>query len=143
MYNIEKRPSGYILTFSGDINSVEMKQWYADSEFKLLTNNNSSFGIIVKVKDLQSITPAARTILVEGQKLYRKKGMKRSAVLFSNIENCRLFKNLALQSGIYNNERYILCPSRKIEHELVINELAVNWVKEAIEPAKIIVAELN
>jgi len=131
MYKIERRPSGYILTFSGIINPDEMQRWFDDSQRNLSTETSSSFGVIIDMKDLQPLSAESRTIMVAGQKLYKEKGMKRSAVILNSPEVTSQFKNLAVQSGIYITERYI--------DASVINnpvDTAINWVKDAIDPDK-------
>ena len=79
MYKIDRRTSGYILTFSGLINPDEMQRWHDDSKRSLMIETRSSFGVIIDMKDLQPITAEAKNIMVAGQKLYKDKGMERSA----------------------------------------------------------------
>lgn len=131
MYKIERRSSGYILTFSGEINAEEMQRWYNDSKTELMHETSETFGVIINMKDLQPLLADARIIMVNGQKLYKEKGMKRSAVILNSEEICQQFKNLAIQSDIYATERYIDASS-------VPNAVdkAVNWVKDAIDPDK-------
>ncbi len=131
MYKIERRPSGFILTFSGEIDAKEMKKWYDESESVLKTEQSSSFGVIINMKDLQPLKTDAKNIMVDGQKLYKMKGMKRSAVILNSEEICQQFKNLAVVSGIYSTERYINAAA-------VANPVdkAIDWVKDAIDPDK-------
>ena len=131
MYKIERRPSGYILTFSGIIDSDEMQRWHDDSQRSLSTETSSSFGVIIDMKDLQPISGEAKTIMVAGQKLYKEKGMKRSAVILNSPEITTQFKNLAVQSGIYATERYI--DASQINNAV---DIAISWVKDAIDPDK-------
>lgn len=131
MYNIERRPSGYILTFTGIIDSAEMHKWHIESQKALLTEASKSFGVIINMKDLQPISAEARNIMIEGQKLYKAKGMNRSAVILNSAEICNQFKSLALQSGIYATERYI--DASKKEDAV---EIAIKWVKDGTDPDK-------
>ena len=131
MYKIERRPSGYILTFSGSISPDEMQQWSDESQRNLSTETSSSFGVIINMKDLQPLSTESNKILVSGQKLYKEKGMKRSAVILNSAEACNQLKNLAVQSGIYVIERYI-----DASQNTNAVELAINWVKDAIDPDK-------
>ncbi len=130
MYKIERRPSGYLLSFSGKIEKDEMQRWYNESKIALVGENESSFGVVIDMRSLQPLQDEAKTIMVSGQQLYKNKGMKRSAVILANESICRQFKNLAVQSGIYVTERYIDASS-------AVNavEQAINWVKNAVEPA--------
>jgi hypothetical protein len=131
MYKIERRPSGYILTFTGLIDSTEMQRWFNDSKDKLAVEASSSFGVIIDMKDLKPLAADARTIMVDGQKLYKTKGMKRSAVILNSAEICKQFKNLALQSGIYSTERYI--DASQVKNPV---DIAIDWVKDAVDPDK-------
>ena len=131
MYNITKRPSGYILTFSGNIDAEEMQRWKNDSERQLIGETSNSFGVIIDMKNLLPLSAEARNIMVAGQKLYKEKGMKRSAVILNSEEICQQFKTLALQSGIYATERYI--NAANVSDTI---DVAIKWVKDGIDPDK-------
>ena len=131
MYKIERRPAGYILTFSGLIDQTEMQRWHDDSARNLSTETSSSFGVIIDMKNLQPLSAESRTIMVAGQKLYKEKGMKRSAVILNSPEVTAQFKNLALQSGIYSTERYI--DASQVSNAV---DIGINWVKDATDPDK-------
>ena len=129
MYTIERRQSGYLLTFSGKINLDEMQRWHDDSERKLAYERDKEFGVIVDMRDLQPLAINVKKLMIDGQRMYKEKGMNRSAVILSSSEVCRQFKSLAIQSGIYATERYIDASqsTRAIEQ-------AIHWVKDAIDP---------
>jgi hypothetical protein len=131
MYKIERRPSGYILTFTGQIDAVEMQRWVDESERILNLETSNSFGVIINMKDLQPLKPDAGAVMKNGQKLYKEKGMKRSAVILNSAEICTQFKNIAIQTGIYAAERYI-------DASVISNpvDIAVAWVKDGIDPDK-------
>jgi hypothetical protein len=129
MYKIEKRPSGYILTFSGVINSTEMQNWYDDSKSALANETSNSFGVIIDMKELQPISQETQAIMVAGQGLYKQKGMKRSAVVLASSAISMQFKRLAQESGIYATERYI--DASYFSNPI---DIAVKWVKDGIDP---------
>ena len=129
MYTIERRPAGYLLSFSGNIDKDEMQRWFNESKIALVGEKESSFGVVIDMRSLQPLKDEAKTIMVNGQQLYKKKGMKRSAVILANEDVCRQFKNLAVQSGIYVTERYIDAGSTGNAVEK-----AIHWVKSAVEP---------
>jgi len=131
MYKIEKRPSGYILTFSGQIDAIEMQRWFDDSKRNLALETSSSFGVIINMKDLQPLKPDAVAIMKNGQKLYKDKGMKRSAVILNSAEICNQFKNIAIQTGIFTMEKYI--DASTIPNPV---DFAIAWVKDGIDPDK-------
>ena len=129
MYKIEKRPSGYILTFSGDINVDEMQRWVNDSVKTLTIETSDSFGVIVDMKDLKPLSIEASNIMKQGQKLYKDKGMKRSAVIVNSPKVQEQFKNIAIQSGIYVSERYIDASTASNA-----SQIAIDWVKDGVDP---------
>ena len=131
MYKIENRNSGYILTFSGTITEFEMQRWHDDSERQLNGESRSTFGVIIDMKELKPLSAEAKEIMIAGQKLYKDKGMKRSAVIVNNDQLASQFKNLAIQSGIYSTERYIDASSNTD-----YKEAAISWVKDAVDPDK-------
>jgi len=131
MYKIDRRPSGYVLTFAGLIGPEEMLRWQKDSERTLSTETSSSFGVIIDMKDLQPLAAETKNIMVAGQKLYKAKGMKRSGVILNSPEVCAQFKNLAVVSGIYATERYIDASQKNNAVEI-----AISWVKDGIDPDK-------
>lgn len=129
MYNIERKQSGYILTFSGTVSPNEMLKWKEESEQALATEFSKSFGVIIDMRKLLPLTAEANTILVEGQKLYKNKGMQRSVVILNNKALCEKLKNVAIQSGIYSTERYIDASAHA-----AATQMAVKWVKDGIDP---------
>ncbi|MCB8964823.1 MAG: hypothetical protein H6536_07295 [Bacteroidales bacterium] len=128
MYRIEKKTSGYVIIFSGVVNAQEMKQWYDESKLKLANESANSFGVIIDMKNLKPLEPEASAIMKSGQKLYRDKGMLRSAVILSNSELCGQFKAIASMSGILNTERYI---DASASQDPIAK--AIKWVREGVE----------
>jgi hypothetical protein len=131
MYKIDRNEVGYILTFSGSINGEEMVQWYDNSKRFLSEEIKSTFGVIINMEDLKLLTSETRTIMINGQKLYKDKGMVRSSVILNSTEITIQFKNLAMVSGIFSNERYI--DSSQIDNPMKASE---DWVYNEIDPYK-------
>jgi hypothetical protein len=128
MYKIEKRPSGFLLTFGGFIQKEEMTNWYNDSVIAL-EGKMSEFGVIIDMKTLKPIPQDAKDIMVKGQGLYKEKGMIRSAVILANAITTAQFKHIAKESGIYSFERYI---DASINSDPL--RTAIDWVKNEIDP---------
>lgn len=128
MYKIERRPSGFLLTFSGFILADEMLQWRNES-VEALALVNEPFGVIVDMRSLKPLPADAQAIMVEGQALYKNKGMQRSAVILTNPLTTAQFKRLAKESGIYAWERYLDASSMTNW-----SEVAVKWVRDGIDP---------
>ena len=128
MYKIDKKSSGYLLTFAGEIKVDEMQRWYNDSALAL-TNSLSEFGVIVDMRTLKPLDNEAQQKMVAGQKLYKDKGMKRSAVILNDPDTTKQFKQLAVVSGIYAFERYIDASTNPNWASI-----AKSWVVHAIDP---------
>jgi hypothetical protein len=128
MHNIEKRTSGYLLTFGGYIDAAEMEAWCHESE-KTLALAVAPFGVVVDMRSLTPLPSEVQQIMVKGQKLYKAKGMQRSAVVVNNALTASQFKRLAKDSGIYAWERYIDASSTPNW-----SKVAVDWVKDEVDP---------
>ncbi len=130
MHAIEKHDYGYLLTFGGHMDEAEMKTWVAESR-NALANAPRSFGVMVDMRTLKPLSDAAQTVMVEGQKLYKEKGMQRSAVALASTIVTMQFRRLAEESGIYAWERY-LDASRLTDWEKV----GTDWITSAKDPDK-------
>lgn len=130
MYKIEKRPSGFLLTFGGFINKQEMEQWLEESKSALMLAP-PEFGVIIDMRTLNPLPLDAQEVMVAGQQMYKTKGMKRSAVVLNNPTTTIQFKRLAQESGIYAFERYI---DASVTPDW--SKVAVDWVKSGIDPDK-------
>lgn len=130
MYKIEKKTSGFLLTFGGIIDAAEMQQWLAESE-KTLATAQAPYGVIVDMRTLKPLAADAQAIMVQGQGLYKTKGMQRSAVILNDAITTLQFKRLAQQSGIYAFERYI-----DASKHADWTKVAVDWVKDGTDPDK-------
>jgi hypothetical protein len=130
VYKIEKRPSGFLLTFGGVITKDEMERWHAESQVALV-GAVPPFGVIIDMRELQPLHPEVQGVMVEGQKKYMVAGMKRSCVVVANAITAAQFKRLAHASGIYAFERYL-----DAESTPDWSRTAVAWVKDGTDPDK-------
>jgi hypothetical protein len=128
MYRIEKQDPGYRLTFGGYIGRDEMEAWLKESLRLLSSELEDHFGVIVDMRTLIPLPPDAQAVMIEGQRLYREKGMRRSAVILNNPVTTAQFQRLAKASGIYEWERY-LDASNVPDWEA----RALAWVKKGTE----------
>ncbi|GAB1429901.1 hypothetical protein MASR2M18_07340 [Ignavibacteria bacterium] len=130
MYKIEKTGYGFKLTFADFINAEEMKKWVEDSKKALLTTS-SGFHIFVDMRTLKPLPADAQQYMQEGQKLYKQKGMTRSAVILASSVTKMQFKRIAQETGIYQWERYIDASSVP-----AWEKVGVDWLKSGIDPDK-------
>jgi hypothetical protein len=90
-----------------------------------------NFGVFVDMRALGPLAPDARALMVEGRKMYKAKGMQRSAIILDNRATSMQLKRLAQQSGICKWERYIDATKRPDWEEI-----GVAWVILADDPDK-------
>lgn len=128
MYSIEKRPTGLLLTFKGLISAEEMTKW-ANEAKSILAKQQGDFGVIVDMRKLNPLPADAQKIMVDTQETFRKKGMRRSAVVLESAITTSQFRRLAKQSGIDQWERYINSTATPNWADA-----AVLWVRDAVEP---------
>lgn len=128
MYEIKQRNKNVLeITFSGFIKAEEMQKWLTDSR-EVLKKTPKEFGVIINMTQLKTLPAESKSIMEEGQKLYKQKGMVRSAVILSSTIITAQFKKIAKDTGIDKWERYFdqTSPSWQIK--------SLNWVEKGIEP---------
>ncbi len=130
MYQIQKNGYGYKLTFSDFISAEEMKCWADDSKITL-QNHYGKFGVLVDMRTLKPLNSEAQEIMVSGQKVFKEKGMERSAVILSSALVTGQFKRLAQSSGIYQWERYIDASTHPD-----FEKKAEDWIRFGSDPDK-------
>ena len=128
MYSITQTDYGYKWTFSGELQKEEMAGWLEESE-RILAKQEGSFSVFVDMQSMQPASQVVQKFFQRGQILYGKRGMVRSVVILSNPALSMQFKRIAVQSGIYEGERYI-DSSTNADWE----EVGLGWVVDALEP---------
>ena len=131
MYKIDQKPYGYHLLFSGYIKTEEMKAWVNDAKICLKTPPAKEFGVFVDMRDLKPLDQETTKIMVEGQALFKAKGMARSVVILNSTIVTLQFRRLAKESGIYEWERY-LDASAVNDFE----KIGEDWIVRSIDPDK-------
>ncbi len=128
MYKIRRTNFGFHLSFGGFIRGPEMEQWALDSE-KALAGVSRKFGVLIDMRTLKPLPADAQAPMQKGQKLYKSKGMARSAVILANAVTCGQFRRIAKETGIYQWERYVDAsqnPNWK--------QAALDWVRHGVDP---------
>jgi hypothetical protein len=129
VYKIDKTDLGFYLTFAGSMTKAEIEKWYAESE-QVLKGPLAPFGVIIDMRTLALLPVEAQGVMVQGQAMYRSRGMERSCVILDDAITTIQFMRLARRSGIFKYERYIDASA----HKDWLAE-ARNWVGNAIAPA--------
>lgn len=130
MFSIERRDFGFSLVFEGFISEEEMSAWLDRVKLEL-ASSQGSFGVLVDMRGMKALPPAAKEVIAEGQRLFKRKGMARSAVALASRIVAIQFKSIAQETGIYEWERYIDASARG-DWEAV----ALGWIVDAIDPDK-------
>lgn len=130
MYKIEKTNFGVKLTFEDFIKRDEMAKWVEESK-QILRTVPSKFGVLVDMRNLKPLPQDAQNEMEKGQKLYKEKGMQRSAVVVANTLIALQFKRIAKETGIYEWERYI--DASRVQNW---EEIAIKWIVKAEDPDK-------
>lgn len=128
MYKIEKRASGYLLTFAGVIERNEMQDWYNESKAILADEHLASFPVIIDMRHLKPLAMDVQQIMIDGQGLYKQAGMLRSSVIVNDAATVGQFKAIAKKSGIYITERYF----DGMDPSAIDN--AIEWAKNGADP---------
>lgn len=95
----------YRLTFGGFIRNDEMKEWVEASQ-SALAGAPAEFGVIVDMRELKALDAETQKTMEAGQRLYKQKGMVRSAVFLAKTVVKMQFERIAKESGIHEWERY-------------------------------------
>jgi hypothetical protein len=130
MYRIEKRLRGFALTFGGTVDKEDIDHWFKESE-QLLATGNGAFGVIIDMRTVKPLTPDVQAVIVQGQSLYKRAGMERSAVILDSPVMTMQTMRLSKESGIYAFERYIDASSNADWQKR-----AEAWVNSGIDPDK-------
>jgi len=130
LYKIEKREFGLRLTLGGVISGEEMARWLNDLS-RELTTVRSSFCVFVDMRTLAPLGKDGQVHIQDGQKLAKRCGMVRSVVILSSPVTTMQFKHIAMDTGIYEWERYIDA-SKYPNWE----QIGMDWIEKAIDPDK-------
>jgi len=130
MYKIEKEKWGFTLTFGGTLNKEDLDRWFKESE-QALTTCTGAFGVIVDLRTLKPLPLDVQAVAVQCQGLYKKAGMKRSAVILSSPLMTMQLKRLAKESGIHAFECFI-----DASNDAHWQKHAADWVKSGIDSNK-------
>ena len=106
----------------------EAHSWLEESR-EALEDGRRGFGVFVDMREFELNLPEVQAVFAEGQKLYKEMGMARSVVILKNPTLSIQFKRIALQSDIYDYERYIDASSNPNWEKT-----GLQWVIDAIDP---------
>jgi hypothetical protein len=127
-YKITPTDYGFRLLFGDYMSDTDAALWCDEWE-AIMKNSPETFGVFVDMRTLQPLSPGGQKSFEVGQRIARDAGMIRSVVILANITLTYQFKRIALQSGIYDWERYI-DESSQPDWE----QKGLEWVINGIDP---------
>ena len=128
MYSVKPTSYGFKIVFEGMIKLQEMSNWYMDSIKILKVNTRKPFEMMVDMSQMGPLFQDTKTELEKGQELFRRMGMRRSAVIVPSRMVAKQLKDVAAGSKIAATERYISVEEKDAEAK------AMAWLISAKEP---------
>jgi hypothetical protein len=128
MYKIEQKDFGIKYTFGGVMTAQELSKW-VDEVTELLDQMKPQFCVFVDMRSLAPLDPEGQAVMQEGQKAHRIKGLLRSVVIVNSPVVKMQFKHIAIDTGIYDYERYI-------DASAIFNweQVGLDWLLKAKDP---------
>ena len=128
LYSIEKRSYGLGLSLGGIIGVEELSCWL-DDLCRAVNEQPDGFCVYVDMRTLVPLETEGQILVHKAQRYAKHNGMARSVVILSSPVTTTQFKQIAMDTGIYEWERYIDA-SRHSNWQ----QLALDWVERAIDP---------
>ena len=131
MYTIDNTDFGLRIEFGGIISRAEMDRWFADMLTALDKVTTETFGILVDMRQLETLPVESQESLKLGQKVCLERGMVRSCVIVDSRLTYLQFVRIARRTGILQGERYI--DAKDVPHW---EKVGLDWVVNGKEPAE-------
>jgi hypothetical protein len=128
MYRIETAPFGFRITIGDRVSLEEATEQLIESR-TLLRVCTKPFGVLVDIRTLQPLADDVQAVIDETQRLYRRSGLERSAVVLASAIMTIQFMRIAKDTGVYAHERYVDA-SKSPRWE----QLALDWIVRGIDP---------
>ena len=106
MYAIGFLYCGFQFILAGQVTAQEMQAWMNDVQRHLLSSPKD-FGLLLDLRTLAPLSPAATTTLATGIQLCQQRGLRRTAVIVLKRATKLELARLAKESGIDQWERYL------------------------------------
>jgi len=127
MYVIKKEDWGFRTRFSGRVNNDDMKDWLEEAT-KLAEGSKGKFAILLDFRGCTYLGDKAKYSLDMGRRIFFRRGMRRSVLIFRESKMARGFRDAAIQMGYDEFERYI-CPAMGS-----CERLSLDWLLFAKDP---------
>jgi len=127
-YALEEMPFGFRVTIAGRVTRADAVQALKESR-EALSVCKKPFGVLVDIRTLKPMADDVQAIVDETQRLFRKSGLERSAVVLASAVMTMQFRRIAKDTGVYRHERYVDA-SKHADWE----KIALAWIRDAADP---------
>ena len=132
MWKISSQPFGFVLTFSGKLDTLSLQAWIDEAKQRLAEPLPENWGIIVDMRKLLPLDDDAQLLMTQGQKEFKSRGMSRVAVVLVDAITILQFRRLGRSSGVAPLERFINAQSTPNWQAV-----AKQWVVDGIESPRL------
>lgn len=127
MYVNKMMDWGIRTRFSGRVSNDDMKEWL-EATTAAAEGFESKFAMLLDFRACDYLGDKAKHSLDMGRRIFFRRGMRRSAILFREAKMARGFRHAAIEMGYDDFERYI-CPAMGS-----CEKLALDWLLFAKDP---------
>jgi hypothetical protein len=128
MYTLEKVPFGFKVTIAGRVTAEEAVHAREESR-TALAQSEGPFGVLVDIRTLKPMADDVQLIVDETQRMFRRSGLERSAVVLASAVMTIQFMRIARDTGVYAHERYVDA-SKHADWE----KIALAWILDGQDP---------
>jgi hypothetical protein len=128
MYTLEKAPFGFRVTIAGRVTPAEAVHAREESR-AALAHCEKPFGVLVDIRTLKPMADDVQLVVDETQRLFRRSGLERSAVVLASAVMTIQFIRIAKDTGVYAHERYVDA-SKYADWE----KIALGWIIDGVDP---------
>lgn len=129
MYKVEAREFGFLLVLKGKVLDEEMQQFHLASVLTLKESGRKRYGILLDIRELLPVSAKSRIIIKKNQRMFKKNGLMRGAIILGHPETAAQFIRMAKETGVYEWGRFIdtfICRNWE--------RAALNWIVRGIDP---------
>lgn len=127
MYVNKKADWGIRTQFSGRVSNDDMKDWLKEATL-MADEFKGKFAMLLDFRACDYLGDKAKGSLDMGRRIFFRRGMRRSVILFREAKMARGFRHAAIEMGYDDFERY-LCQSMGN-----VDKLALDWLLFAKDP---------
>jgi hypothetical protein len=127
-YTLDEVPFGFKVTIAGRVTRAEAMKALEESR-NALRVCAKPFGVLVDIRTLKPMADDVQAIVDETQRLFRKSGLERSAVVLASAVMTMQFRRIAKDTGVGEHERYVDA-SKHADWE----KIALGWIRDGVDP---------